>query len=47
MWRVGGQEVEPDAAPGALQPGPQHFGVMVSGIVQENMDQPLVPIGAL
>ena len=47
MGRVGGQEDEFDAAIRPFQPVLDHPGMMIAGIVEDDMDPPLIGIGRL
>ena len=44
---MGGQENERDAAVWSLQPLPDHTGVMITGVVGDDVDPPLAGIVGL
>ena len=44
---MGGQEDERDAAVWSLQPLPDHTGVMITGVVGDDVDPPLAGVAGL
>ena len=44
---MGGQEDERDAAVWSLQPLPDHTGVMITGVVDDDVDPPLAGVAGL
>ena len=44
---MGGQEDERDAAVWSLQPLPNHTGVMITGVVDDDLDPPLAGVAGL
>ena len=47
MGCIGGQEDERDAAVWSLQPLPDHTGVMITGVVDDDVDPPLAGVAGL